>query len=96
MSLPVILSDEFNFPELLKMAAEQEGKEGKGVGNEVEQGIATQHCTIGTAIDDIHTLLGPAMAPSFQPKGDPPSYCKQGSHGQCLGKLGGGANLPRD
>ena len=75
------------------MAAEQEGKE---EGNEVKQGIAAQHLTIGTTIDDIPpAVLGPAIAPSIQPESGPPSHRKRGSHGQGLGKLGGGVNLPQ-
>ena len=34
------------------------------------------------------------MTPGFQPQSDPPTRRKWGSHGQGLGKLGGGANLP--
>ena len=61
-AVSVILSGEFNFPELLKMAAE----EGQEEGNEVEQGIATQHP--GTSLSALQLMIPPTTA---RPSNDP-------------------------
>ena len=61
-AVSVILSGEFNFLELLKRAAE----EGEGEGNEVKQGIATQH--LGTSPSALQLMIPPTTA---RPSNDP-------------------------